>query len=107
MSDIEDAIRGTPAEELKKDADTLRRFKTLDGYKVLVKYVREQEASLLRLFMSDTVTDEKQLRADCRAWHGVLQGLDGKIENYDIWLEQTIKMQKHQEQLLKGINNDR
>lgn len=107
MNDIENAIKGTPIEELKKDADVLRQFKTLDGYKVLVKYIRGQEAHLLRMFMSDSVIDEKQLRADFKAWHSVLQSIDGKIESYDIWLEQTLNEQNRQEESLKGNNYGR
>lgn len=107
MSDIEEEIKGTPIEELKKERDILHNFKTLEGYQVMVKHARGQEAHLLRMFMSDAVVDEKQLRADCRAWHNLVQSIDEKIDNYDNWLEQTLKMQKHQEQQLKGSGHGR
>ncbi len=102
---IENDIKGTPIEELKKDAEALRRFRTTEGYKVLLNLVRGHEANLLREFLSDTEVDEKQLRANCRAWHNVIQIIDDTVDAYDTWLEQTIKMQKQQEQKAKGFNN--
>ena len=102
---IENDIKGTPLEELKKKSDALRQFKDTEGYKVLLELIRGQEAYLLRMFMSDSDVDEKQLRADCRAWHGVTTIIDNKIEEYDEWLRKTIQMQRQQEEQMKGYKH--
>lgn len=108
MSDIEDQMVGTPLESLKILRDTLTQFKTTPGFKVLVKLVRDQEANLLRMFMSDEIVDMVQLRADFRAWQKVLSVIDEPIQQYDIWLEGTLEKMKQQENVLyqnQGGNN--
>jgi len=92
-------------EQFKEDAESLRQFKSIEGYKVLVKLVRGYEANLLRKFMSSAELDEKQLRADCRAWHTVVEMIDETIDSYDNWLEGVLTEQKHQQQQLKGYKN--
>lgn len=74
--------------------DALRRFKTTEGYKVLVELVRNEQIQRLNTWMNGQLTtheDHLKTQAEMQAWTGVLSLMDDEISRYDIWLEQTLE----------------
>jgi hypothetical protein len=95
---LEDDMKGTPIEEFGLLRNRLAQFKTTVGYSDLVKLLREQQGQLLKMFMSDKGVDLIQLRADFRAWQKVISVIDEPIEQYDIWLAQTLEQENLKQQ---------
>ena len=105
---IEEEIKGTPMEAMMLRAERLRHFKTTEGYKELIKIVKEQEAALMSAFLNDGEVDINELRAEFRAWHSIVQVIDEPITSYDNWLIETMKQKDIQEQrFMQGVNNGR
>jgi len=98
--EIQEQMKGTPAEEFEALANRLRQLKTTVGYSDLVKLVKDREANLLRAFLSTNDEDLVQLRADFRAWHNVIQIIDEPIVQYDVWLDQTLKQIQKQDEMI-------
>ena len=107
--EFDNQMKGSPMEEVQAKAERLRQFQGSVGYKDLVEATRDQEANLMRMFLSDDPdVDLQQLRADFRAWHKLVQLVDEPIQQYDFWLEQTLKQMRVQEDNShKGAYNGR
>jgi len=97
---LEEEIVGTPMEKRKITADTLRQFRDTPGFKVLAEFAKEQQANLMRaLIEGDDKEDLIQIRADMKSWYHLLKHVDQNVQQFDDWVEQTLRIKEQQEQM--------
>jgi len=81
--------------------ESIRKFKTTDGYKAILELVNQRKVDLLKQYLFgklDTLEDHVKLRAEFMAQYGLLKSIDSEVTNYDTNIQQLLEMQKSQEE---------
>ena len=79
--------------------ESLRKFKTTDGYKAILDIMQQKKVQLLNHYLNgklETLEDHVKLRAEFMAQFSIAAAIDGEIENYDIEIEQLLQKQRVQ-----------
>jgi len=87
------------AKEREIFVESLRKFKTTDGYKAILDIMQQKKVQLLNHYLNgklDTLEDHVKLRAEFRAQFDIVSAIDGEIKSYDIEIEQLLQKQKIQ-----------
>ncbi len=93
-----------------KQVDMLRQFKTTDGYKHIAQYARNEFIQCFRDFLfgkHDTLEKLFDLRSKAKSWYDVIESIDGRIEQFDQWLEGTVDQMKQQREQMTQFYKER
>jgi len=102
--ELKKQMKGTPIEELGEKADRLRNLKKHPAHKDLVEYANDQMGKLLFAFILEDDANLVELRAQFRSWYNLLGSIDEPIQQYDIWLSQTLdNLERKAAQASKGF----
>lgn len=93
-----------------REVEMLRQFRDTDGYKHIAQYARNEFIQCFREFMfggKNELSEFLDLRSKAKSWYSVIESIDGRIEQFDVWLEGTVDLMKKQQEQMTQFYKER